>query len=221
MTSTADSRARAVLWDLDGTLADSADRHWRAWRDALAARNRTLTYDQFRAAFGQRNASFLRAWLGDGLSDEDVARFGDEKEAEYRRQIEADGLEPLPGAVAWATRLHVDGWRQAVASSAPRANVETMLRVLGLAAAFDTIVGAEDVSEGKPAPDVFLTAARRLGVPADRCLVVEDAAVGVEAARRAGMRSIGVSRTERLDADVAVASLDELDPGVFERLVAP
>lgn len=204
---------------MDGTLADSADRHFHAWRAALEARQQTLTYDQFRAAFGQRNASFLRTWMGEDLTDAEVARFGEAKEAAYRRQIESEGLDPLPGAVAWTRRLATAGWLQAVASSAPRANVETMLRVLGIGPLFQTFVGAEDVTEGKPSPQVFLAAADRLGIPPARCIVVEDAAVGVEAARRAGMRAIGVSRDEPLAADIAVASLEELAGDTFDRLV--
>ena len=210
---------RAVLWDMDGTLADSGEQHWEAWREAMAATGRTLTRAQFSAAFGQRNESFLREWLDTGLSPEAINQFGDDKEAVYRRRVAADGLSPLPGAVAWATQLRTAGWRQAVASSAPRANVEVMLCAIGLDTVIDTIVGAEDVVHGKPAPDVFLAAARAVGVPSDRCIVVEDAAVGVEAARRAGMRSIGVSATARLEADVAVRSLDDLTADAFDRLL--
>jgi beta-phosphoglucomutase len=94
-----------------------------------------------------------------------------------------------------------------------------MLRVLHLAGELDAIVGAEDVTAGKPDPQVFLTAAARLGAPPACCVVVEDAAVGVEAARRAGMRSVGVNRHERLDADIAVASLADLTDEAFETLV--
>jgi HAD superfamily hydrolase (TIGR01509 family) len=211
---------RAVLWDMDGTLADSSDHHWRAWRDAMAAADRTLTRAQFDAAFGQRNDRFLRSWLGADLTDQQVARFGEDKEAAYRRLVEAEGLASLPGAVAWPRRLHAAGWRQAVASSAPRRNVEVMLRALGLDTIVETFVGAEEVVSGKPDPQVFLVAAAKLGVPPAGCIVVEDAAVGIEAARRAGMRSLGVSRTERLDADLFVPSLEELDDDAFDRLLA-
>ncbi len=210
---------RAVLWDMDGTLADSGEQHWEAWREAMEATGRTLTRTQFNAAFGQRNESFLRAWLGGDLSADAIKQFGDDKEAVYRRRVAADGLRALPGAVAWATRLRAAGWRQAVASSAPRANVEVMLRAIGLDTVIDTIVGAEDVVHGKPAPDVFLAAARALEVSPDRCIVVEDAVVGVEAARRAGMRAIGVSAPARLEADVAIRSLDDLTPDAFDRLL--
>jgi beta-phosphoglucomutase len=219
MTDERSTGARAVLWDLDGTLADSSEWHWRAWRDAMAAVNRPLTREQFASTFGQRNDRFLRAWLGDDLSDADVFRFGEDKEAAYRRLVEAEGLVALPGAASWVRRLRVDGWRQAIASSAPRPNIEVMVKALGLEGLLDALVGAEDVTRGKPEPDVFLAAAARLGVEPARCIVVEDAAVGIEAARRAGMRSVGVNHGATLDADVAVASLADLPEHTFDRLV--
>ena len=103
-------------------------------------------------------------------------------------------LKPLPGVMEWVGRLRQQGWRQAVASSAPRKNIEVVLEVIGMAGFFDALVSAEDVTAGKPDPQVFQKGAERLGMPASRCIVVEDAVPGVEAARRAGMRCIGVSR---------------------------
>lgn len=126
----------------------------------------------------------------------------------------------LPGVVEWVRRLGEGGWLQAIASSAPRLNVEVEHAALGLEGRFTALVSAEDVHHGKPDPEVFLVAARRLRTPPARCVVVEDAAPGVEAARRAGMRSIGVGPGAGLAADVVVASLTELEPGAFERLVA-
>lgn len=209
----------AVLWDLDGTLADSSDCHWRSWRDTMAAEGVTLTFDQFLASFGQRNDRILRGWLGAALAAEKVERIGDAKEAEYRRLAREAGLSPLPGAAAWVSRLHRDGWKQAIASSAPRLNVEVMLSALKLDRFFDAIVSAEDVTAGKPDPQVFQIAAKRLGAEPHQSIVVEDAAVGIEAARRAGMRSIGASRTETLAADIAVRSLEDLPPDAFTRLL--
>jgi beta-phosphoglucomutase len=211
---------RAVLWDLDGTLADSRDQHWRAWRDAMAAVNRTLTAEQFAATFGQRNDRFLRVWLGNDLSEAQLARFGDEKEARYRTLIEAEGLEPLPGAAPWVRRLNAAGWRQAVASSAPRQNIGIMLRAIGLDDLLDVFVGAEDVSNGKPDPEIFLTAASRLAVAPSRCIVVEDAAVGIEAAKRAGMAAIGIGLGPGVAADVVVPTLADLTDDAFEKLGA-
>jgi HAD superfamily hydrolase (TIGR01509 family) len=210
----------AVLWDLDGTLVDSGEYHWQAWRDTLAAENVPLTYEQFLASFGQKNDRILRGWLGDDATAERIERLGDAKEAEYRRLARERGLAPLPGAAEWLARLQHGGWRQAIASSAPRPNVEVMLGACGLDRFFDAIVSAEDVTVGKPDPQVFQAAAGRLHAPPDRCIVVEDAAVGIEAARRARMRCIGVSGTAALDADVVVRSLTDLPPDAFVRLLS-
>ncbi|HEX5068805.1 MAG TPA: HAD family phosphatase [Vicinamibacterales bacterium] len=211
---------KAVLWDLDGTLADSSEFHWRSWRDTMASAGEPITHEQFLASFGQRNDAILGRWLGDRAAADRRRDIGDAKEALYRRMIQDAGIKPLPGAAEWVARLHAEGWRQAIASSAPRANVEVMANVLGLRAAMGALVSAEDVTHGKPAPDVFLAAAARLGVPADRCVVVEDAEAGIEAARRAGMRRIGVGRADFSGADISVVSLSDLAPDAFDRLVA-
>jgi beta-phosphoglucomutase len=139
---------------------------------------------------------------------------------EYRRLAEVHGLTPLPGAAEWLAHLHEQGWRQAIASSAPRLNVDVMLRALHLARYFEAIVSSEDVVHGKPDPEVFLTAARRLEAIPARSVVVEDAAAGVAAARRAGMRSVGVNTTAPLQADISVRSLAELPRDTFDRLIA-
>src|SRR5262249_57118990 len=116
--------------------------------------------------------------------------------------------------------VHETGWQQAIASAAPRANVDAILEALSATRVFQGIVSAEDVQHGKPDPEVYLVAASRVGVSPDRCIVVEDAAAGVEGARRAGMRSIGVSRNgHQLSADVVVRSLDLLDSETFDVLL--
>jgi HAD superfamily hydrolase (TIGR01509 family) len=211
--------ARAVLWDLDGTLVDSEEFHWRSWRDTMRPEGVELTYVQFLASFGQRNDRIIPAWLGIDADAARVRRIGEDKEAEYRRLAEAHGLTPLPGAREWLTKLRAAGWKQAIASSAPGVNVEMMLRVAGLERCLDAVVSAEDVTIGKPDPQVFLEAARKLDVPPSRCIVVEDAAAGVEGARRAGMRTIGVIKNGRLDADLSVASLADLPPDAFDCLL--
>ena len=117
-------------------------------------------------------------------------------------------------------RLHKYGWRQAIASAAPRANIDAVLEALSANHIFKCIVSAEDVHWGKPDPEVYLLAASRVGVPAERCIVVEDASAGIEGARRAGMLSVGVSHKGKdLHADVVVESLEQLEPDAFERLL--
>ncbi len=210
---------RAVLWDLDGTLVDSEDFHWKSWQHAMGLERRPVTFDQFKASFGQRNETILRSWLGPAATANDIDRVADAKEIEYRRLAAEHGLTPLPGAAEWLARLQAETWRQAIASSAPRLNVDVMLDVLDLRRYFDAVVSSEDVMVGKPDPQVFLVAASKLGVAAERCVVVEDAAAGIEAARRAGMHSIGVNQTATLPADVHVKSLRDLSPDAFSRLV--
>ena len=147
---------RAVLWDMDGTLVDSAEYHWQAWRDTMSGKGSPITYEQFRATFGQRNDSILRQWLGEKATSELIQRIGDAKEALYRQHVRQQGISPLPGALEWIHLLHGQGWRQAIASAAPRANIETILGVLHASECFETIVSAEDVHRGKPDPEVFL-----------------------------------------------------------------
>ena len=211
---------KSVLWDLDGTLVDSEQYHWLAWRDTMAAEGVTLTHPEFLKTFGLRNDAIVPQWIP-GASPQSVDRIANSKEALYRRLVREGGLAPLPGARQWTESLALDGWLQAIASSAPRENVDAVLAVIGLAACFQAIVSAEDVTLGKPHPQVFLTAAARLGSPPACSIVVEDAPAGVEAARRAGMASIGVRRAgSPLPADLAVSSLADLPPDAFSRLLS-
>jgi HAD superfamily hydrolase (TIGR01509 family) len=205
---------------MDGTLIDSANFHWITWRDSLAELGFALTPEIFRSWFGSRNDRILRLMFPD-MSDSEVKRVGDLKEARYRALVRKDGIELLPGVAMWLERLHEAGWRQAVASSAPPANIEVLIEVLKLGDILQATVSAEEVPHGKPAPDVFLRAAEKLGVDARRSIVVEDAAVGVEAGRRGGMRTIGITGVHGpLDADIVVASMTELPPDAFDSLVA-
>jgi len=210
----------AVLWDLDGTLVDSEEYHWRAWQETMSAEGVVLTREKFLATFGQRNDSILRQWLGRDSTAERIQRIADSKEELYRRIVSQDRLAPLPGVAEWVKRLASEGWVQAVASSAPRANVEVVLQILALTPYFLAVASAEDVSRGKPDPEVFLTAAARLKVAPAQSIVVEDAAAGIEAGRRAGMRSIGVSRNAApLAADLVVRSLAGMPSDAFADLL--
>jgi beta-phosphoglucomutase len=178
-----------------------------------------LDHQQFLDSFGQKNDRILTNWLGPEATAETIRRIGEAKEALYREFARSEGLVALPGAVEWVRRLHADGWKQAIASSAPRANVEVMLEAIGVAPLMDVVVSAEDVTRGKPDPQVFLRAAERLGVPREACIVVEDAAAGVEAGRRAGMKTIGVNARAALDADLYVRSLVDLPADAFDTLL--
>src|SRR5256884_928091 len=214
------SASRAVLWDMDGTLIDSEEFHWISWRDTLANEGIAITHEQFLSSFGQRNDSILPRWLGTAATPERIERIANAKEELYRQLLRRDGISPLPGVAHWVYRLHKEGWLQTIASAAPRANIEAVLEALSATHIFQGIVSAEDVHRGKPDPEVYLTAAARVGVSPDRCIVVEDAVAGVQGARSAGMRSIGVSHNgAHLPADVVVESLELLEPDAFEMLL--
>jgi len=214
------SAARAVLWDMDGTLIDSENLHWISWRNTMVNEGVTITHEQFLSSFGQRNDSIIPQWLGAAATPERIERIANAKEELYRHLVQRDGISALPGVKGWVDRLHGQGWSQAIASAAPRPNIEVVLDALGTGHCFQGIVSAEDVRRGKPDPAVYLIAASRLGVSPDRCIVVEDAAAGIEGARRAGMRSIGVCHNgKHLAADVEVPSLARLDPDAFDTLL--
>ncbi|MFL5385163.1 MAG: HAD family hydrolase [Longimicrobiaceae bacterium] len=210
---------RAALWDVDGTLIDSREYHWLSWQGALGAEGFNVTPEQFAASFGRRNDEILRGFFP-SYSPDDITRVGESKEVAYRRLVRERGIDLLPGVRRWLDRLREEGWQQAVASSAPRANLEVIVEALGLEGYFAAVASAEDVTEGKPDPQVFLVAAARLGVEPSSCVVIEDAPAGTEAARRAGMRCVGVlSSHGELKADVVVRTLEELPDTAFDDLL--
>lgn len=211
---------RAVLWDMDGTLIDSGATHWDTWRDALALEGYALTRAQFDATFGQRNDAILRTYFGLDFSLSEIDRIGNAKEAQYRDLVRSGKIHLHAGVRDWLDRLHTAGWQQAIASSAPRLNIEALLETLDIAHYFGAVASGDDVQHGKPDPEIFQTAAAMLGVPAERCIVVEDAPAGVEGARRGGMRCIGVLTTQpTLDADLVVERLDQLALDAFDELL--
>jgi beta-phosphoglucomutase len=213
---------RAVLWDMDGTLIDSGEYHWLTWHETLADLNVPLTREDFNGWFGSRNDRILRRYFPD-ITGGEMQRIGELKELRYRDMVRRDGVTLLPGVAEWLARLNAAGWRQAVASSAPPANIAVLVEVLRLDDVFQATVSAEEVAHGKPAPDVFLRAAEKVGVPPARCVVVEDAAIGVEAGRSGGMRTVGIEGGHSgspLQADVVTRSMADLPLNTFDRLIA-
>ncbi|MBN1960268.1 MAG: HAD family phosphatase [Deltaproteobacteria bacterium] len=220
--STATISNMAVLWDLDGTLIDSANIHYQAWCEVLAQEGQRLSTQEFATNFGKRNDEILRQIFSVDMSAERIENISEKKEQTYRGMLKTAGLKLLPGAAAWLERLQATGWQQALASSAPHANIDAAFAALGLGKFLNIVVSADDVGEGKPNPAVFIEAARRLNISAKQCIVVEDAPAGIEAAKRAGMHSIGVlsEHHSQLSADIVVASLEALPENAFIKLLA-
>jgi beta-phosphoglucomutase len=206
-----------VIWDVDGTLVDTAELHFAAWVEMAGGLGKPFSRADFAATFGRRNPEIIRQLFGAAYTDAEVDELGNRKEELYRAAARR-GVELLPGARPLLQGLHDAGFRQAVGSSAPRANLDLILGLTGAAHFFDAVVSAEDTQRGKPDPQVFLVAAERLGIPPPRCLVLEDAVAGVQAARAGGMRCaavtfVGHHSAERLTeagADLVVPSLERL-----------
>ena len=203
-----------VIFDMDGVLVDSYRAHLRSWRDTAARHGLALTDADFARTFGRTSRDIIRALWPDRFNDAEVARFDAAKEARYRELL-AEDFPEMPGASDLIRALHEAGFCLAIGSSGPPENVALVLSRLRHGARFHATVNGTEVAHGKPDPDVFLTAARKLGIPPSRTAVIEDAPAGVEAARRAGAAAIGLLGTaprERLaeHADLVVDALSRL-----------
>ena len=210
-----------VLWDLDGVLVDTGEAHYLSWAKALDAHQIPFTREQFRATFGMNNAGILQLLLGPAFTPEALEVIGDEKEHYFRESIRGR-VQLLPGVLEWLARLQTQGLRQAIASSAPPANIETIVAELDLHTYFDAVVSGAGLP-GKPDPATFLLAAEKINCPPPRCLVVEDAIPGVAAAKRAGMKCIAVTTTNPAsvlhEADLITHRLDALPADTFFKLL--
>lgn len=182
----------AAIWDVDGTLVDTAELHFAAWERMAREMGRPFSREDFAATFGRRNPEIIRFLFRGEFTDDEILDIGEQKENYYRSAAEA-GVQLLPGVRELLDGLHGRGVRQAVGSSAPRGNLDLILRITGSRQYFDAIVGMEDTHRGKPDPEVFLVAAKKLGVPPARCVVFEDAVAGVEAAKAGGMKCVAVT----------------------------
>lgn len=182
----------AVLWDVDGTLVDTAELHFQAWLALAREIGKPFTRGDFAGTFGWRNPEIIPKLFGPEYSEQVTAQLGDRKENLYRAEAQK-GIALLPGVRALLEGVQARGARQAIGSSAPRRNIDMILEITQTAPLFSAIVAMEETARGKPDPEVFLLGARRLGIAPDRCIVLEDAPVGVQAAKAAGMRAVGVT----------------------------
>jgi beta-phosphoglucomutase len=212
----------AVIFDMDGVLIDSYAAHYASWRRMYAEMGLEYSEADFAADFGRTSRDILRRWFGDQLPSGRIRELDERKEALFRDELRGH-FPAMDGATELIDALANDGFRLAVGSSGPPENIWLCLEKFSRASKFGAVITGQDVTRGKPDPQVFELAAERLGVPPERCAVVEDAVHGIEAANRAGMKSIAlvgtVSRHQLGDADLIVESLRELTPPVIRNLV--
>lgn len=208
----------AVIFDMDGVLIDSAEAHLDSWHLLARELGRQVTEQQFAASFGRQNRDIIPLLFGDGLGGDRVLELSHRKEALYRDLVRGQ-VRAVDGAVDLVRRCHQAGMKLAVGSSAPRENIDLVMDELGIAACFEVIVHDGDVSRGKPDPQVFQIAARRLQVAPARCVVIEDAPSGIQAALAAGMTVIGLTTHHPADrlagAHRVVDRLDVLSPAAI------
>lgn len=217
-----------VIWDVDGTLVDTATQHFAAWKRLAQDLHSDFSAAQFAATFGRRNPEIIREIFGQDFSEVDIDRLGLQKETYYRADAQAIGVQLLPGVLDLLKQLQIAGFQQAIGSSAPRGNLDLLLDLTQIEAYFETSVAMEDTTRGKPDPQVFLIAAARLGLEPARCVVMEDAPAGIEAAKAGGMVAIGITfvghhttaRLQAAGADLVVRTLTEVSPHTIRQLLA-
>lgn len=211
-----------VIFDVDGVLVDSYAAHLKSWCLLAEEMGRSITEAQFAATFGRTSRDIIRELFG-VLQPTDIRRLDGRKETLYRELIRGRVPE-MPGATAAVEALAGAGFRLAVGSSGPPENVALVCDELGLERHFTARVTGADVRRGKPDPEVFVLAAQKLDLPPSRCIVVEDAPAGIEAARRAGMGVVALvgphPATALATADHVVERLDDVSPVLVSRLLA-
>jgi beta-phosphoglucomutase len=206
------SQFKAAIFDLDGVIVSTDHYHRLGWERLARELGIPFTEDQARRTRGVDRMASLKVVLGleHRFSPAEMNEFAARKNKYYTeliRQITPADL--LPGAMDLLTELEAHGIPRAIGSASK--NAAPVLELLGIAGRFDAVVTGHDFERGKPAPDVFLTAARRLHVPPANCLVFEDAEAGIQAAHAGGMKAVGIGRPETVpDAERIVSSLAEI-----------
>ncbi len=185
----------AAIFDWDGTLADTINSHLESWKLLASKHGFSLPDGFIKDTFGKRNVEIIRdvvKWVPDTASAENLS---DQKEIFYREIISQNGLPLVRGARRFLEGLKKSGILSAIASSTPRKNMEVSLAALGMEDLFEACVCSEDVSRGKPAPDPFILAAQKLGIPPCDCAVFEDSIAGVQGANAANMPCVIIATT--------------------------
>ncbi|MBC2603661.1 HAD family hydrolase [Puniceicoccus vermicola] len=217
-----DSVKFGVLFDWDGVVVDSSSHHYLSWQQLAEEIGESITEEQFRESFGQVNRVIIPDLLGWSDDSEEIDSLGARKEELYRKIVREKGLDPLLGARELVQALKAAGIPRVVGTSSETENIETALEVMGMEGLFDGIVASEDVTEGKPDPEVFLKAAKITGLPPAQCVVLEDSHHGLQAADAGGMKSVGVLTThpkEKLGSpDLFVSSLQDLSVEALKAL---
>ncbi len=212
-----------AIFDWDGVVVDSGRLHVDSWAQLAKEEGHPVPNVPGLGGLGMKNEKVIAELLQWTQDAGEIQRLMRRKELLFRERISSGGIDAIPGVVPYLHQLKAAGIPAAVGSSAPRANVVACIEKLGLHDLFAASVTAEDVSHGKPDPEVFLKCAAALGLPPGDCVVFEDAPAGVEAARAGGIRVIGVlsNRTlEQLPGAVRyIHSFAEISPATLREVL--
>ena len=218
----AKNKVKAVIWDMDGIIADTSQYHHKGWQIVFRKRGTNYTEEDFRRNTGKRSDTIVREVLGEKIPQNEITKIIQEKDETFR-QLMGQKIKLFPGVLKLITSLKEHGFKIAIASSAPMENIRLITRSLKIDNRFDAIVSGWEVTKGKPQPQTFLLAAEKLGVETEDCIVIEDAISGVTASKRAGMRCIAVtnttSREELREADLIIDTLEEITVADLNRLL--
>ncbi|MFX1498608.1 MAG: HAD family hydrolase [Promethearchaeota archaeon] len=203
-----------VIFDMDGVLANTGSIHFESWVKLANEIGKNFTKDFFANTFGQTSPDIIKKLVGSDLNSERIKKWAKLKEKYYREMVK-DKLKLLPGVLDLINSLKLKKFKLAVGSSGPIANIDLLLDVLNIKSVFDCIVSGDDVKSGKPAPDIFLSVSKKLNIDPKNCIVIEDAPVGITAAKRAEMKTIALTTThkesELLNADLIIKDLSDID----------
>ena len=211
---------KGAIWDMDGVLVDSGPFHLKAWQLTLRKYGMDITAAQFNTLFGMDNRRMMTILLGHSPQEEFLAKISTEKEALYRSLLHGKA-EPFPGVMSWLENFRSKHVRQVLASSAPPANVEALVKELELTGFMEHSLSAlEEGLPGKPSPAIFLRAAELLNLPIETCVVFEDSIAGVEAAKSGGFYCVAITSTnprEKLTrADWIIDRFSDLPADLFQ-----
>src|SRR3989304_5395189 len=205
---------KAILWDMDGVIADSGAFHFAAWQETFARRGIKFTKKDFIKLFGTRNDFIIGSIMGQELPEVDVKIMVQEKEENFRRKA-TGSVKPFPGVVRLLNAIKKGNFKLGLVSSAPKENIDLVLRELDLEGIFDCVVFGQEGSESKPSPQIYLLAAKKLGATPKGCVVIKHSAREGKAVRTARIECVAVANThprQRLEeADKIVDSLENMD----------
>jgi len=199
-----------ILWDLDGTIADTEGLHFRAWQRVLDDYHVEVDEASFLAGFGRSNRAVVSEMFGVAPDAPIVAEVSAVKEALFRSLLPAADLQLLPGVADWLAAFRAAGRQQVISSSGPMANIAAVVAKLDIGDYFVTLMSGANLPHGKPHPAIFLRSAAATDTPPAACLVIEDSTHGVAAARRAAIPCVAVGK---LATDPSLATLLAQEPG--------